>query len=53
MTSRARLAGCAVALGMLTFAYRYWSFEEFPNDHYMHLSIAQQISDAFPHRQKS
>lgn len=39
-----RLAVCAVTLGVLTFAYRYLSFEEFPNDHYMHLSIAQQIT---------
>ena len=41
---RARLAAGAVVLGMLAFAYRYLSFEEFPNDHFMHLSIAQQIT---------
>jgi hypothetical protein len=39
-----RLAACAVTLGVLTFVYRYLSFEEFPNDHYMHLAIAQQIT---------
>ena len=44
MTSRARLAACAVALGVLTFGYRYLSFEEFANDHFIHLSIAQQIT---------
>jgi hypothetical protein len=42
--SRDRLAVCALALGALTFAYRYLSFEEFPNDHFVHLSIAQQIA---------
>jgi hypothetical protein len=39
-----RLAACAVTLGVLTFVYRYLSFEEFPNDHFLHLSIAQQIT---------
>jgi hypothetical protein len=42
--ARRRLAAGAVALGLLTFAYRYLSFEEFPNDHFMHLAIAQQIT---------
>ena len=42
--SRAGLAAGAVALGLLTLAYRYLSFEEFPNDHFMHLAIAQQIT---------
>lgn len=37
------LAG-AVTTALLTFAYRYLSFAEFSNDHFVHLSIAQQIT---------
>ena len=40
---RARLIAGAVALGILTFAYRYLSFDEFSNDHFVHLSTAQQM----------
>jgi len=28
----------------LTFAYRYLSFTDFSNDHFVHLSVAQQIT---------
>jgi hypothetical protein len=41
--SRARLIAGAVALGILTFAYRFLSFEEFSNDHFVHLATAQQM----------
>jgi hypothetical protein len=34
----------AVAFGLVTFAYRYLSFSEFSNDHFVHLSLAQQIT---------
>jgi hypothetical protein len=34
----------AVVLGLSTFAYRYLSFEEFSNDHFVHLSQAQQVT---------
>jgi hypothetical protein len=40
---RAHLIAGAVALGILTFAYRYLSFEEFSNDHFVHLATAQQM----------
>jgi hypothetical protein len=40
---RARLIAGAVALGILTFAYRYLSFDEFSNDHFVHLATAQQM----------
>src|SRR5258705_1717822 len=33
----------ALLVGTLTFAYRYLSFERFPNDHFVHLSRAQQV----------
>lgn len=33
----------ALVVGGFTFAYRYLSFERFPNDHFVHLSRAQQI----------
>jgi hypothetical protein len=33
----------AATCGALTFGYRYLSFEEFSNDHFVHLSSAQQI----------
>src|SRR5437867_5914741 len=29
--------------GSCAFAYRYLSFERFPNDHFVHLSRAQQV----------
>jgi hypothetical protein len=43
--SRARSIDALAALGVavLTFAYRYLSFERFPNDHFVHLSRAQQV----------
>ena len=34
----------AIVFGFLTFAYRYLSFTEFSNDHFVHLSLAQQIT---------
>jgi hypothetical protein len=34
----------AVVLGLSTFAYRYLSFEDFSNDHFVHLSQALQIT---------
>jgi hypothetical protein len=37
------LAGAFVT-ALLTFAYRFLSFAEFANDHFVHLSIAQQIT---------
>ena len=37
------LAG-AFGMALLTFAYRFLSFAEFSNDHFVHLSIAQQIT---------
>src|SRR5438132_7155429 len=36
-------AVAALMLGSFAFAYRYLSFERFPNDHFVHLSRAQQI----------
>jgi hypothetical protein len=33
----------ALVVGSVTFAYRYLSFERFPNDHFVHLSRAQQV----------
>jgi hypothetical protein len=44
--SRARfwqLLASAAALGVAVFAYRYLSFEEFANDHFVHLAEAQQM----------
>ena len=43
MSSRARQIAGAVALGVVVFAFRYLSFEEFPNDHFVHLSEGQQM----------
>jgi hypothetical protein len=40
--ARRRLAGAAT-LGVVVFAYRYLSFEEFANDHFVHLAEAQQM----------
>jgi len=34
----------AATFALVTFAYRYLSFTEFSNDHFVHLSIAQQIT---------
>jgi hypothetical protein len=34
----------ALALALLTIAYRYLSFTDFSNDHFVHLSVAQQIT---------
>jgi hypothetical protein len=34
----------AVLVGVAAFAYRYLSFVEFPNDHFVHLSMAQQVT---------
>jgi hypothetical protein len=51
LVGRRRLIAGAVALGVLTFAYRYLSFEEFPNDHFVHLAAAQQmVQGALPVR---
>lgn len=36
-------AFAALAAAALTFAYRYLSFERFPNDHFVHLARAQQV----------
>src|SRR5689334_4863783 len=33
----------ALLLAVFTFAYRYLSFERFPNDHFVVLSRAQQV----------
>ena len=41
---RVRLAIGTVALALLTIAYRYLSFTDFSNDHFVHLSVAQQIT---------
>jgi hypothetical protein len=41
---KARLAVGALAIGLLTVAYRYLSFTDFSNDHFVHLSVAQQIT---------
>jgi hypothetical protein len=37
------LAG-ALVIGLATIAYRYLSFTDFANDHFVHLSVAQQIA---------
>ena len=39
-----RLVIGALALASLTIAYRYLSFTDFSNDHFVHLSVAQQIT---------
>ena len=41
---RVRLAIGMTALALLTIAYRYLSFTDFANDHFVHLSVAQQIT---------
>ena len=40
---KVRLALGTVVLALLTIAYRYLSFTDFSNDHFVHLSVAQQI----------
>jgi hypothetical protein len=42
-TARSIDALAALATAALTFAYRYLSFERFANDHFVHLSRAQQV----------
>ena len=42
-TAHAALAAVALAMGGLTFAYRYLAAPRFPNDHFVHLSSAQQM----------
>ena len=42
-TARSIDAAVALAVAVLTFAYRYLSFERFPNDHFVVLSRAQQV----------
>lgn len=39
-----RLVIGALAMALLTIAYRYLSFTDFSNDHFVHLSVAQQIT---------
>ena len=34
----------APAIALLTIAFRYLSFADFSNDHFVHLSVAQQIT---------
>ena len=34
----------ALAIALLTIAFRYLSFTDFSNDHFVHLSVAQQIT---------
>lgn len=41
---KSQLAIGAVALALVTIAYRYLSFTDFSNDHFVHLSVAQQIT---------
>jgi hypothetical protein len=41
---KVRLAIGAMAIALLTIAYRYLSFTDFANDHFVHLSVAQQIT---------
>ena len=44
MVSAALTIVVGVALGLVTFAYRYLSFSGFANDHFVHLTMAQQIT---------
>jgi hypothetical protein len=44
MVSVAATVVVALALGLATFAYRYLSFSGFANDHFVHLTMAQQIT---------
>jgi hypothetical protein len=39
-----RLVIGALGIALLTIAYRYLSFTDFSNDHFVHLSVAQQIT---------
>ena len=41
--ARSIQALAALVVAALTFAYRYLSFERFANDHFVHLSRAQQV----------
>jgi len=41
--SRAVTIAAAIAAGIGTFAFRYLSFADFSNDHYLHLARAQQM----------
>jgi hypothetical protein len=43
MARVARFGLPAVALAVVAFFYRYLSFTDFANDHFVHLSMAQQI----------
>jgi len=43
MARVARFGLPAVALAVVVFFYRYLSFTDFANDHFVHLSMAQQI----------
>lgn len=43
MTGTALTWSVALVLGALTFAFRYLSFSDFANDHFVHLSTAQQL----------
>ena len=42
-TARSIDAVAGLIVAVLAFAYRYLSFEGFPNDHFVHLSRAQQV----------
>ena len=42
-TARSIDAVAVLAIAVLAFAYRYLSFERFPNDHFVVLSRAQQV----------
>jgi len=42
-TTRFINAAAALTVGFFTFAYRYLSFERFPNDHFVVLARAQQV----------
>ena len=42
-TARSIDAVAALAVAVLTFTYRYLSFERFPNDHFVVLARAQQV----------
>ena len=42
-TARSIDAVAALAVAVFTFAYRYLSFERFPNDHFVALARAQQV----------
>jgi hypothetical protein len=44
MRDALRVFAGATVCSLVTFGYRYLSFSEFSNDHFVHLSIAQQIT---------